>query len=330
MNTYGWSHLSGVGNVTTLPESVPGGPNQAVQYNDGGNFNGNNTFTFDNTLGSEKITAPLIKVSNNVEPVVDGAGQVGTTVHKWGNINSVSATINNINSVSATINNLEVLNNVVPITTNTGQVGTVTDRWGNMNAVTSTFDTTRLNSIYDSTNSIGVTGYVLGNNLGNIVWQPSGSYPNFGFSVGHSSPVPFVINNNTTYPFDTPDNPFFPLPPQLTNAYDYANYIAEVGPENVANKSLGFGRISISFSLLVISGSAGHIVLEMCPGTAAFPLGSTIGIARVYITGSHVNVRVQVTRVLTVPTLSYFRVRHIGAHYHVDMADAVFSIDRLV
>jgi hypothetical protein len=166
MSTYGWSHLSGVGNVT-LPASVPGGPNKAVQYNDGGNFNGNNTFTFDNTLGSEKITAPLIKVSNNVEPVVDGAGQVGTVTNKWGNINSVAATIND----------LEVLNNVVPITTNTGQVGTVTDRWANMNAVSSTFDTTRLNSIYDSTNSIGVTGYVLGNNLGNIVWQPISTTP---------------------------------------------------------------------------------------------------------------------------------------------------------
>jgi len=167
MSTYGWSHLSGVGNVTTLPASVPGGPNKAVQYNDGGNFNGNNTFTFDNTLGSEQITAPLIKVSNNVEPVVDGAGQVGTTVHKWGNINSVAARINN----------LEVLNNVVPITTMTGQVGTVTKKWGNMNAVSATIDSATLNNIYDSTNSIGVTGYVLGNNLGNIVWQPISTTP---------------------------------------------------------------------------------------------------------------------------------------------------------
>jgi hypothetical protein len=167
MSTYGWSHLSGVGNVTSLPASVPGGPNKAVQYNNGGNFNGNNTFTFDNTLGSEQITAPLIKVSNNVEPVVDGAGQVGTTVHKWGNINSVAARIND----------LEVLNNVVPIVTNTGQVGTVTKRWGNMNAGSATIESATLNSIYDSTNSIGVTGYVLGNNLGNIVWQPISTTP---------------------------------------------------------------------------------------------------------------------------------------------------------
>jgi hypothetical protein len=74
MSTFGWSHLSGVGSITTASVTVPGGPNQAVQYNKNGAFAGDSTMTFDDTVGTKKLTVD--KVKPNV--IIDSTNSVGT------------------------------------------------------------------------------------------------------------------------------------------------------------------------------------------------------------------------------------------------------------
>lgn len=73
MSTFGWSHLSGVGSITTASVTVPGGPNQAVQYNKNGAFAGDLTMTFDDTVGTKTLTVD--KVKPNV--IIDSTNSVG-------------------------------------------------------------------------------------------------------------------------------------------------------------------------------------------------------------------------------------------------------------
>jgi hypothetical protein len=200
MSTYGWAHLSGVGNVSNVPVTVPGGPNQAVQYNKNGVFSGDATMTFDDSTGVKQLTVSKIKPDVILDNV-NSTGSAGQLLSSTGSgiafINPPSAVpglpLNSIQfnkggvftgnsklTYDDTLSNekmdapyIRVLNNVEPLIDQTGQVGTTTHKWADMHAVAASIQTLTTTSIYDSTNSIGTTGYVLGNSAGNIVWQPS-------------------------------------------------------------------------------------------------------------------------------------------------------------
>jgi hypothetical protein len=86
---------------------------------------------------------------------------------------------------------VKVRDGIEPIVTGTTQIGNPAKRVGSMNAISATFDDVTITSIYDSTNSIGATDYVLSNNSGNIVWKPEVNVKNYTaqFSADVVQPV---------------------------------------------------------------------------------------------------------------------------------------------
>lgn len=78
MSTYGWLHLSGVGNSGIISSTVPGGPNKAVQYNDNGAFDGDASFLFDEATNTVQVNGTVDTTNLYVNTLYDNVNSRGT------------------------------------------------------------------------------------------------------------------------------------------------------------------------------------------------------------------------------------------------------------
>jgi len=221
MSSFGFLNITGVDGSTSGGGGgggLPGGINGSVQFNDGGiTFGGTSNFLYD--PATQQMTATKIKPGVIVDSTssVGTAGQVlsstGTALqyitppavvvpgapsdsvqfNKLGVFtgNSTLTFTDVLANETLTVPLVKVRDGIEPIVTGTTQIGNPAKRVGSMNAISATFDDVTITSIYDSTNSIGATDYVLSNNSGNIVWKPEVNVKNYTaqFSADVVQPV---------------------------------------------------------------------------------------------------------------------------------------------
>jgi hypothetical protein len=221
MSSFGFLNITGVDGSTSGGGGgggLPGGINGSVQFNDGGiTFGGTSNFLYNSAtqqMTATKIKPGVIVDSTNsvgtagqvlsstgtalqyITPpavVVPGAPSDSVQFNKLGVFtgNSTLTFTDVLANETLTVPLVKVRDGIEPITTGTTSIGTPAKRVGNINAVSATFTTAHINSIYDSTNFIGTTDYVLSNNSGNIVWKPEVNVKNYTaqFSADVVQPV---------------------------------------------------------------------------------------------------------------------------------------------
>ena len=218
MSSFGFLNITGVDGSTSGGGGgggLPGGINGSVQFNDGGiTFGGTSNFLYNSAtqqMTATKIKPGVIVDSTNsvgiagqvlsstgsalqyITPPAIGAPNDSVQFNKLGVFtgNSTLTFTDVLANETLTVPLVKVRDGIEPIVTGTTHIGNPSKRVGNMNAISATFDDVTITSIYDSTNSIGATDYVLSNNSGNIVWKPEVNVKNYTaqFSADVVQPV---------------------------------------------------------------------------------------------------------------------------------------------
>lgn len=79
----------------------PGGVSGDIQFNNGGVFDGDSTFTFSPIgVGLELVTVPFLDVRDDIQPIVNATGSVGTVAKRFADVHSTNATHTNMKSTS--------------------------------------------------------------------------------------------------------------------------------------------------------------------------------------------------------------------------------------